>query len=168
MEYRIIRSARRTLSLEVAPDGSVVVRCPQRLPEREIERIVAAKEAWIRKMRERLRTSPRARSFTEDEILAMRREAQEKLIPKTMELARAYGFSVQSVRITAAKKRFGSCSSENRICLSLYLMQYPAEAIDYVILHELCHTVEHNHSARFYALLAHYMPDHRARRALLR
>ena len=98
----------------------------------------------------------------------LRLRAKAELIPKTRELADRYGFSVKSVRITSARTRFGSCSADNGISLSLYLMLYPEEAREYVILHELCHTVEHNHSRRFYALLDRYMPDHRKSRNLLR
>ena len=72
------------------------------------------------------------------------------------------------VRITGARTRFGSCSSQGHICFSWRLMQYPPEAIDYVVVHELAHLRYMNHGAEFYALIARYLPDWKARRALLR
>ena len=68
----------------------------------------------------------------------------------------------------AARRRFGSCSAEGHICFSWRLMQYPPEAIDYVVVHELAHLKHMDHSDAFYALVAQYLPDHKARRALLR
>jgi predicted metal-dependent hydrolase len=72
------------------------------------------------------------------------------------------------VKITAARKRFGSCSGRNGLCFSLYLMQYPPEAIDYVVVHELAHITHKNHSPAFHSLIARYLPDHKARRAMLK
>ena len=78
------------------------------------------------------------------------------------------GLTPTQIRITSARRRFGSCSSEGHICYSWRLMQYAPEAIDYVIVHELAHLKHMNHSPAFYALVAKYLPDHKARRALLK
>lgn len=72
------------------------------------------------------------------------------------------------VRITRAKKRFGSCSGKNSLCFSCFLMQYPLEAVDYVIVHELAHIRHRNHSKEFYDLIAGYMPDYKQREKLLK
>ena len=77
------------------------------------------------------------------------------------------GLYPTQVRITGARTRFGSCSSQGHICFSWRLMQYPPEAIDYVVVHELAHLRYMNHGAEFYALIARYLPDWKARRALL-
>ena len=74
----------------------------------------------------------------------------------------------KTVTITGAEKRFGSCSARNSICFSWRLMQYPDEAVDYVVVHELAHIQEKNHGRAFYALVGRYMPDWRERRALLK
>lgn len=78
------------------------------------------------------------------------------------------GLYPTQVRITGARTRFGSCGSQGHICFSWRLMQYPPEAIDYVVVHELAHLRYMNHGAEFYALIARYLPDWKARRALLR
>ena len=75
---------------------------------------------------------------------------------------------IPGVKITGAKTRFGSCNSRNSLCFSWRLMQYPDEAIDLVVVHELCHIAHHDHGPGFYALLGSILPDHRERMKLLR
>ena len=88
-----------------------------------------------------------------DDVELMRKEAKANLPRRVAELAHLYGFSYSSVTIRGSKTRWGSCSALNSISLSLYLMQVPEHLQDYVILHELCHTVHHNHSVQFWALM---------------
>ena len=70
------------------------------------------------------------------------------------------------IKITSAKKRFGSCSGKNSICFSYYLMLYPKEAVDYVVVHELAHIRHHNHSKDFYSFVSEFMPDYKEREKL--
>lgn len=83
----------------------------------------------------------------------LRSEAKRILPPRTAELAKKHDFTVNGVKIQSSKTRWGSCNSKKVINLSFYLLLLPPHLIDYVILHELCHTVEMNHSARFWALM---------------
>ena len=78
------------------------------------------------------------------------------------------GVTPTGIKITSAKKRFGSCNGKNSICFSLYLMQYPQAAIDYVVVHELCHIRHHDHSPAFYRLVESVLPDYKERERLLR
>ena len=82
--------------------------------------------------------------------MALRHEAKRLLPVRLKALAEQYGFSYKSVKIQSSKSRWGSCSSSRNINLSLNLMLLPAHLIDYVLLHELCHTVEMNHGERFW------------------
>lgn len=91
--------------------------------------------------------------LTTEDVEKMRREAKAHLPRRVDELAHMYGFHYAGLTIRDAKTRWGSCSSRNTISLSLYLMQVPEHLQDYVILHELCHTVHHDHSPRFWALM---------------
>lgn len=96
--------------------------------------------------------------FTQDTLrqmimAAMRHEAKRLLPARVDELAERHGFSHGTVRITSSRTRWGSCNSLHNINLSLHLMQLPWHLIDYIILHELCHTLEMNHSDRFWALM---------------
>ncbi len=168
MEFTVLRSRRRTVSLEVKEDGSVLVRCPLRFPQKECERFVEEKREWILRQQANLRRDPRRRDFSPEEIEELKRRAREYLVPKTEEYARRFGFTYQRITITTARRRFGSCSGKNAISFSCYLMLYPEAAAEYVVMHELCHTVHHDHSPRFYALLSRCMPDHRERKNLLR
>lgn len=77
------------------------------------------------------------------------------------------GLKPTALTLRDAKSRFGSCSADGRIMLSIRLMRYPAEAIDYVVVHELAHLVHHNHGAAFYELVEKYLPDWKQRRARL-
>ena len=83
-------------------------------------------------------------------IYFLRKEAKRLLPERTRQLALQYGFIYSSVKIQSSKSRWGSCSREKSINLSLYLMLLPAHLIDYVILHELCHTKEMNHGDKFW------------------
>jgi predicted metal-dependent hydrolase len=91
---------------------------------------------------------------------ALRAEAKEFLPPLADELARRHGLHFRSVAIRASRRRWGSCSSRNDISLSLFLMTLPRHLIEYVIVHELCHTRHKNHSPQFHALLDSLLDGH--------
>ncbi len=81
------------------------------------------------------------------------KQAQQVLIPRTIEFAEKLGLTVNQVKISKSRGRWGSCSHNKNINLSYYLMMLPQKLIDYVILHELAHTIEQNHSKAFWNLL---------------
>ena len=167
-DYEIIRSNRRTLGLQVK-DGRVIVRAPRIVTTRQIERFVSEHEAWIEKALSRQAAKQAAHPEpTAEERAECIRLAKEILPQRTAFWSARMGLAPTQIRITSARRRFGSCSSEGHICYSWRLMQYPPEAIDYVIVHELAHLKHMNHSDAFYALVAKYLPDHKARRALLK
>ena len=101
-------------------------------------------------------------------LIHILRRAREELPPKVAYYAQRMGLQPTGMTITSARTRFGSCSPKNRLCFSWRLMDYPEAAIDYVVVHELAHIVHKNHGPQFWALVERYMPDYRARRALLR
>lgn len=86
-------------------------------------------------------------------ISVLRKEAMEFLPNRVEQLAKQHGFSFSSVSVSSAKTRWGCCTSQKRIRFSLFTMTLPFHLIDYVILHELCHTRYMNHSSEFYDLL---------------
>lgn len=167
--YRIVRSQRKTLALEVTRDAEVVVRAPNRCPAREIERFVSGHRHWLEthltRMQQRLERRPEP---TPEEAAVLLARAREVLPQKLAYYAALMGLRPTGLRITSAKTRFGSCSAKNSICFSWRLMQYPDEAVDYVVVHELAHIREKNHGRAFYALVGQYLPDWRERRALLK
>ena len=169
MTYEIVRSRRRTVALEVTREGRVLVRAPLRMPQGEIKRFVASHAAWLEKAQAKVAARQAAHPpLTEQETAALRQRAKELLPDRVAHYAAIMSVTPTSVKITSARTRFGSCSGKNGICFSLYLMQYPEEAIDYVVVHELAHIRHHDHSPAFYAEVAKVMPDYRARMKLLK
>ncbi|MDE7243905.1 MAG: M48 family metallopeptidase [Oscillospiraceae bacterium] len=168
-EYELIRSSRRTMALEVTPDCRVLVRAPLRLSRRQIDDFVAGHALWVQKHLERQRTRQiRHPEPTEQEREEYMRRALEELPGKIALYSAVMGLYPTGVTVTGARKRFGSCSGKNRICFSWRLMQYPEEAIDYVVVHELAHIRHKDHSKAFYDCVAEVLPDWRERRALLK
>ena len=169
--YKLIRSERRTLAMELSPEGDLILRAPRRMPLRLIEQFIASHEKWIAKHREKIRRRAEfdeAHFSDEVQIQSLITRAKAILPEKTEYWAKIMGVTPTGVRITRAKKRFGSCSPENRIAYSYRLMAYPEEAIDYVVVHELSHIRHKNHSPDFYAFIARFLPDYKAREAILK
>ena len=86
-------------------------------------------------------------------IEELRRAAKSDLPGRIARLSEATGLRYAKLTIRASRTKWGSCSGQNHISLSLFLMTLPEHLRDYVIIHELCHTVHHNHSLRFHALV---------------
>ena len=101
----------------------------------------------------RLKTIQQKSEISVQELQTMKKNALEYLPGRLQSLSLLHGFSYTSVKITRSKSRWGSCSSKKSINLSLFLMRLPSHLIDYVILHELCHTIEMNHGPKFWELL---------------
>ena len=168
MEYKIIRSKRKAVGIEINAEGEVIVRAPNRISQKEIERIVEKNTAWIEKAKVRQQNRKDNKvELTDTDIIKLKKLAGEYLPARTAYFAKLMGAEYGTVKITSAKTRFGSCSSQNNICFSFRVMLYPSEAIDYVVVHELAHTFEHNHSAKFYAVIEKYLPDYKSREKLL-
>lgn len=167
-EYTLIRSRRRTVSLEITRECTVLVRAPQRMAKREVDAFVAAHEDWVRQHLARRQALPAPGAPpTAEEIAALKRRARELLPPKVEAYSRRMGLRPTAVKITAARTRYGSCSAKDSLCFSCFLMDCPDAAIDLVVVHELCHIREKNHGPRFYTLLQSVLPDWRERKRLL-
>ena len=168
--FELIRSRRRTLALEITKDCRVLVRAPLRLPQARIDAFVASHEAWIQahleQQRQRAASAPPPP--TPEEITALKAKARAILPEKVSYWSQKMGVRPTGLKITTARKRYGSCSGKNSLCFSCFLMNCPEEAIDLVVVHELCHIREKNHGPRFYALLEQYLPDYKERKKLLK
>ena len=168
--YELIRSRRRTLALEITRDCRVLVRAPLRLSQTKIDAFVESHTDWIHthleQQRQRMASAPPPP--TEADIAALKAKARAILPGKVADWSRKMGVAPTGLKITTARKRYGSCSGKNSLCFSCFLMDYSEEAIDLVVVHELCHIKEKNHGPRFYALLGQYLPDYKERKKLLR
>lgn len=168
-DYTVIRSRRRTLALEVTREGTALVRAPLRASEADIARFVDSHQAWLEKHLTARQAYMAAHPEPSAEQKALWRQQAKALLPPLAEhWARRMGVQPAGITITSARTHFGSCSGKNRLSFSLYLMDYPTEAIEYVVVHELAHIRHHNHSTAFYREIDTYLPDWNARRALLR
>ncbi len=168
MEYSLIRTKRRTLSVEVR-DGNVIVRAPLRYPTSGIELFLAQKEAWILNAIEKQRLHAiHHPEPTPDEKRELIMRAKSELPPLVEKWSAILGLHPTAITITGAEKRFGSCSGTNRLCFSWRLMRYPQVAIEYVVVHELAHIRHKNHGRDFYRLIESVLPNYRDAEKLLK
>ena len=167
--YEIIRSKRRTMSVEVDTSGNVLVRAPRLMPKWTIEAFVRERADWIERARQRQarrqQNLPEIRE--EDKPLYVKR-AKAILPSKIDYYARRMDVQPTGLTVTSARTRFGSCSGKNRLSFSWRLMAYPEAAIDYVVVHELAHIRYKDHSRAFYGFIESILPDYRDRIRLLK
>ena len=168
MDFQVIRSDRKTLVAEIKKDGSVLVRAPYFCSVRFIDNFIKSNEEKIINKQNKILAQPKPPVISKKQREEMRIFAKKYILPRVKVMSEKCGLSYESVRITSARTRFGSCSGKNAISLSLYLALADEKEVDYVILHELCHTKEHNHSARFYQLVESFMPDWKEREVRLK
>ncbi len=169
IEYRLVRSKRKSLAIEVKPSLEVVVRAPLFVTDAQIKGFVDSRREWLEKAIERVRERRESCTpLTDKEISELKKAAREYIPKRLSEYSAIMNLKPSGVKITSARTRFGSCSGKNSLCFSYLLMQKPKEAVDYVIVHELAHIKHKNHGKRFYALVEKYMPDYRERNKLLR
>ncbi len=174
MEYKIsvVKSGRKTVSIEIKRDLSVLVRAPYRMPKREIEKILAEKKDWIEKnlsrMQEHMENLPSQEKFTMEEIHELANQALAYIPPLAKEYAAKIGVTYGRITIRNQRTRWGSCSAAGNLNFNCLLMLLPEEIRHYVIVHELCHRKEMNHSPRFWAEVEMQCPDYKTLRKRLK
>ena len=161
MEYRLIRSDRKTLAIEVRPDG-VLVRAPIRATRAQIDAFVASRARWIAAAREKLRACAPAQGarLTPEDIRALADEAARVIPQRVAFYAPKVGVSYGRITIRNQLTRWGSCSARGNLNFNCLLMLAPPEVLDSVVVHELCHRKEMNHSKAFYAEVLRVFPDY--------
>ena len=169
-DYDIIRSDRRSVGLDIRPNGRLLVRAPKYLGVDIIEGIILEKSEWIErvKKRRREREDRIMPPLTDEERAQLYQKGLSVLSGKIEHYSRIMKVKPTRISITAARKRHGSCSGKNAVCFSYLLMQYPDELIDLVVVHELAHIRYKNHGRDFYKFIASVIPDYRERMALMR
>lgn len=168
MDIKVIKSRRKTISVEVRPSGEVIVRAPIYASKKDIEKFIESRRNWISKHLAKVKPDEPIDYLTGDEIKALA-ESALKVIPGKVEYyARRIGVSYGRITIRNQKTRWGSCSSKGNLNFNCLLMLMPEEILDYVIVHELCHRKEMNHSKDFWALVEKAMPDYKARKKWLK
>ena len=202
MEYKLIRTNRKTIELRVDAEANVIVRCPQNVSMEYVDEFVLSKSDWIDRACEKMRQ--RQKNVRKNEFLTAlylgksynvnesdvkkisfngkvflmpenktteekkklftswyKKEARRIFEARISELSKATGTSYEKLRISGAKTCWGSCSKTGTVSLNWKLIMASGQAIDYVILHELAHTIEMNHSGDFWNIVEGWMPDYK-------
>ncbi len=174
MKVTVIRSNRKTVAIQVNSDLSVTVRAPYSASEKDIEEILKKKEAWISKhiektkeTKERFEAEP-TEKLTREKVIALAEEAL-KVIPERVEyFAKVIGVTYGKITIRNQKTRWGSCSSKGNLNFNCLLMLAPPEVLDYVVVHELCHRKQMNHSKAFWLEVEKVLPNYKEVRKWLK
>lgn len=149
------RAGLRRITLTVRRDGVVRLSFPSHVGRERALAFLESKMEWLRRAKARIAARQETDRHTIDaeEVARLRQAAKEELPARVAHLSAVTGLHCTGVRISSARTRWGSCSAKNHLSLSLYLMRLPEHLRDFIILHELCHTIHHNHSPRFHRLL---------------
>lgn len=167
--YELIRSNRKTVSLQVGQNGELTVRAPQRMRTEETDRFVENHREWIRKKRSELEENrKKCLQYTAEEKRQGIELAKRIFERKCREYAGIMGVTYGRITIREQKTRWGSCSAAGNLNFNWRLVEMPEEIIDYLVVHELAHRREMNHSKAFWAIVEQTLPDYKVRREWLR
>ena len=174
MNIRVIKSGRRTISIEVTPECDVIVRAPYLTSRREIARFLDDKTDWInrtvRRMEKRRIESAidRGDRLSDADVYELSEQAKDVIPPKVKHYASMLGVDYGRITIRNQKTRWGSCSSKHNLNFNCLLLRAPEEILDYVVVHELCHIRHMDHSKAFWNEVEKILPDYRDRRKWLK
>jgi predicted metal-dependent hydrolase len=217
--YHLERSIRRTLSIQIKPDSTILVKAPLFLPQSEIDKFINSKSLWIEKSLKKIskqatrNLSAIKHTYQEgDKFLYLgteyplqvsdvykqkllfneafiipsaiakrskkavktlitswyKKRAKDLLAQRLMIYSSNNSLPYEEFRLTSAKTRWGVCTSHNNIRLNWKLIMAPLDVLDYVVVHELCHTVNHNHSKAFWLSVENILPDHKLKKKWLK
>ncbi|MBQ5890162.1 MAG: M48 family metallopeptidase [Clostridia bacterium] len=171
-KYTIIKSFRKSCSITVERDGMVTIRAPFFMSERKIREIFEERKEWIEKAQKRIANrTERLNSLTpitSDEIDSLKAGAKPIIEEKVRLFADKIGVKYGKITIRNQKTRYGSCTAKGNLNFNCLIMLMPEKIIDYVIVHELCHIKELNHSRRFWNEVESILPDYKERRKWLK
>jgi len=209
MNYQIIRSNRKTLSLQINQDAGLIIRAPQRLADKDIQAFIVEKSSWIERKKHQIKSQLSEQySFKEGEIFLYlgnnypltiardkgslsfngdafklgidcveapvifkawyKQKFREIALPRVDYFANQHQLQFNDVRLKAQKTLWGSCSNNNNLNFNYLLMMAPMSVIDYVIVHELSHTVHKNHSRNFWRLVESILPEYKSAKKWLK
>lgn len=175
MNTEIIRSSRKSIEIKICSDGHIRVRAPFFVTDAEIADFLKEKSNWIEKHRRLLEEKRRKREqeapvqrLTMQDIHKLADQALKVIPDKVRYYAEKIGVDYGRITIRNQKTRWGSCSGKGNLNFNCLLMLTPEEVQDYVVIHELCHRKEMNHSAKFWAEVSRIMPDYKEKRRWLK
>ena len=163
MEYTVIRSDRKTVGLQIK-NGKVILRAPRMLSQGQIEKFIADHRDWIDKhlarAAEREKQCEGIEPFSMEEIRALADEACRVIPQRVRYYAPLIGVTYGRITIRNQRSRWGSCSGKGNLNFNCLLMLAPPQVLDSVVVHELCHRKEMNHSERFYSEVLRVFPEY--------
>lgn len=177
MSYKseIIHSNRKSIAIEIKRDLTVIIRAPLQMKDKDIQQFIYEKTAWIEEhlkiMQRRIADESRKTQLpklTPDELAELTEKARKIISERAAYYAASMGVRYNKIAVRHQVSRWGSCSSKNNLNFNCLLILCPPEILDYVVVHELCHLKEMNHSPRFWAEVEKIIPDYRAKRNWLK
>lgn len=172
MDFEIIRSSRKTISLQLVSPDRAVVRAPLIISTHDIQTFIQKNEKWLEKHRQQMLEAQREMGdgapFAPEELRALAQQAVRVLPDRLRRFAPLVGVDYGRVTVRCQRTKWGSCSARGNLNFNCLLMLCPPEVLDYVVVHELCHRKELNHSPRFWAEVERVMPDYKKHRDWLK
>ena len=171
MEYQLILSKRKTISIKVTSDLKIIVRAPKGTSQKTINRFITQNLDWIEASKEKIKKANEHRtvptSSTQEEIKKYTEMAKKDIPARVEHFAPIVGVDYENITIRNQKTRWGSCSSKGNLNFNCRLMLAPEKVRDYVVIHELCHRLQMNHSKQFWNEVERVMPDYKVWRKWL-
>lgn len=168
----VVSRLARHVTFKISPGDGLEVVVPYRYNITNLPEVFKRKKEWIFK---HLKKNLEQRNLQDSlpklnrEALANARQQAKKMIPlRTAQIAQTMNLTYNKITIRSQKTRWGSCSHHNNLNFNWRLILMPTEILDYVIIHELAHTVQHNHSKKFYEIVSRYCPHYKLLRKKLR
>lgn len=158
------RSKRKSAAIKITADMQIVVFVPLYVSDNEIERLVISKSKWIDEHMLKVQSTIDERSklekITFEQVKELADQAVEYIPKRVKYYAEKENFVYNKITIKNLVSRWGSCSTKGNLNFNCLLMLTPDYVIDYVVVHELCHLREMNHSEKFWAEVEKIMPDY--------
>ena len=171
VEYTLkLSKCARRMSLAVYHGGDFVVTAPTRMSQNTVEQFITQKSRWVVNTIEHLKQFPVRTARGADKVAyAKHKEVALKLAEERVRHFNAlYGFAFNKIQIRNQKTRWGSCSKKGNLTFNYKIALLPQRLADYIVVHELCHLGQFNHSEKFWNLVARAIPDHLAIRKELK
>lgn len=167
--YTVVRSNRKSLGMQLGKDGILLVRAPMRVPLYMIEDFIRRNREWIERQQQKLEQVRSQMHVITDEERKAGIACAKKIFPERVAyFSERMQIRYRRITIREQKTRWGSCSAAGNLNFNWKLVLMPPEVLDYVVVHELAHRREMNHSARFWKIVEEELPDYQERRKLLR
>lgn len=167
--YTLKHTARaKRLRITIYRDASVVVTAPKRASTELIERFITEKSSWIQEKREQFLRNPIQIQKLKGNYTRDKEIARKIVEAKVAQYNKIYNFPVKKIVIRNQKTRWGSCSRKGNLNFNYKIALIPERLAEYIVVHELCHLGEFNHSKRFWNLVAQTIPEYKELRKELK